>query len=30
MRILIDEEEIEWDEAWSIVTKIFNYTNHTG
>jgi glucan phosphorylase len=29
MRILIDEEEIQWDLAWNIVTNTFFYTNHT-
>ncbi len=29
MRILMDEEELGWDEAWDIVTKVFAYTNHT-
>uniref|UniRef100_A0A8H7XXI4 Alpha-1,4 glucan phosphorylase n=1 Tax=Psilocybe cubensis TaxID=181762 RepID=A0A8H7XXI4_PSICU len=29
MRILIDEEDLSWDAAWSIVTNVFFYTNHT-
>ncbi len=29
MRILMDEEGLEWNEAWNIVTKTFAYTNHT-
>ncbi|KAF8630104.1 hypothetical protein AX17_005500 [Amanita inopinata Kibby_2008] len=29
MRILIDEEDIQWDAAWQIVTNTFFYTNHT-
>lgn len=29
MRILVDWEKLEWEEAWEIVTKTCNYTNHT-
>lgn len=29
MRILMDEEDMGWDEAYSIVSQMFNYTNHT-
>ena len=29
MRIFVDEEDLEWDEAWSITTRVFAYTNHT-
>ncbi len=29
MRILIDEYSLSWDHAWSIVTRVVSYTNHT-
>ena len=29
MRIMMDDYELEWDEAWEIVTKTVAYTNHT-
>ena len=29
MRILLDEEGLEWDEAWEVTTKTCAYTNHT-
>lgn len=28
-RILIDEEDLDWEHAWSIVTRCCAYTNHT-
>lgn len=28
-RILVDLESLQWDQAWSIVTRVFAYTNHT-
>jgi starch phosphorylase len=28
-RILLDQEGLEWDAAWEIVTSTFGYTNHT-
>jgi starch phosphorylase len=29
MRLLIDEYDYEWQNAWDIVIQIFSYTNHT-
>lgn len=29
MRILMDEEGLGWDDAYDIVSRVFNYTNHT-
>ena len=29
MRILLDEEGVEWDTAWRITTNAISYTNHT-
>ncbi|HTQ00625.1 MAG TPA: glycogen/starch/alpha-glucan phosphorylase, partial [Casimicrobiaceae bacterium] len=29
MRLLVDEHGMAWDAAWSVATRVFNYTNHT-
>lgn len=29
MRLLMDEEGLEWDEAWALCQRTFAYTNHT-
>jgi starch phosphorylase len=29
MRILVDEEGLDWDTAWDITTRTYAYTNHT-
>jgi len=29
MRLLVDENDVPWDEAWEITTKCCAYTNHT-
>ena len=29
MRLLLDEEGLEWDQAWEVTTKTCAYTNHT-
>ncbi|MHC5373663.1 glycogen/starch/alpha-glucan phosphorylase [Enterococcus sp. LJL120] len=29
MRILIDDEDLSWDTAWHVTTKVMSYTNHT-
>lgn len=29
MRILVDEENLEWEDAWNITTQTCAYTNHT-
>ncbi len=29
MRLLLDERDLDWDEAWEITVATFGYTNHT-
>ena len=29
VRLLVDEHGLDWDTAWGITTKVFNYTCHT-
>ncbi len=29
MRLLVDEQGMEWDAAWEITSSVCNYTNHT-
>jgi len=29
MRLLVDERDLQWDEAWDITVATFGYTNHT-
>jgi len=29
VRVLVDQEMLEWDRAWSIAQNVFGYTNHT-
>ncbi|MFP9227957.1 glycogen phosphorylase [Pectobacterium cacticida] len=29
MRLLIDEHQFQWNDAWEVVRNVFSYTNHT-
>ncbi len=29
MRLLVDVHRLDWEDAWSLATRIFSYTNHT-
>ena len=29
MRLLVDEQELSWEESWQITKGVFSYTNHT-
>ncbi|MDB5918756.1 MAG: glycogen phosphorylase [Massilia sp.] len=29
MRILVDEHDVKWPQAWALTQKVFSYTNHT-
>lgn len=29
MRVLLDEEHLDWNSAWNIVCKLFSFTTHT-
>ncbi len=29
MRLLMDENKMDWDKAWNITHRVFSYTNHT-
>jgi glycogen phosphorylase len=29
MRVLVDQEKLDWDKAWFLCERVFGYTNHT-